>query len=509
MVDTLKVDLGFEYAQRLCQAIEAFTGDLEERDPGAFEYRGANLKYAVERDLYINFVNSLRLMHIFSEVESGRTPASVEATSELERSLALHLVGSVLSPSQIKVESSGDVPPRHLLRRIRSWAGRRALPQLQRIRPAPALPERESVTVLIHVIHQKFIRYLLTVTGRLSVPFAYLLVQRRGLEPFLTEQGLPFIDAMGLFRPPVMGREGAMLSHFPQITGLYDRLYASLEHIRPKCMVLVEGNAFHDEVANQVCKKLGIPTVCLQQGRSPFIHSGFRNMTFSKMLVWGQGFADLLQPFNPGQEFAVVGSHVVVDAQMSSLLPDTRDQKAICFFLQSPSQLIRHESFDELLDLAKAVAAEWKDVPILVREHPSFPLPGERRAELSNFPNVLLTPPGEYPVAEVLRASRLTVSIYSTTILESIAAGVLPLIFNVTSLPAYSPDVHAAGAGIEVKSLEAALHVVRRVLSDPTYLQGFGPAMKRLGDHYFYRDDREPVDRIVDEIMSMCLTPAQ
>ena len=128
---------------------------------------------------------------------------------------------------------------------------------------------------------------------------------------------------------------------------------------------------------------------------------------------------------------------------------------------------------------------------------------------MSNFPNVLLTPPGEYPVAEVLRASRLTVSIYSTTILESIAAGVLPLIFNVTSLPAYSPDVHAAGAGIEVKSLEAALHVVRRVLSDPTYLQGFGPAMKRLGDHYFYRDDREPVDRIVDEIMSMCLTPAQ
>ena len=53
-----------------------------------------------------------------------------------------------------------------------------------------------------------------------------------------------------------------------------------------------------------------ISCLCIQQGWSPIVHNGFRNMSFSAMLTWGEGFAELLRPHNPAQRFVVTGSPV-------------------------------------------------------------------------------------------------------------------------------------------------------------------------------------------------------
>jgi hypothetical protein len=253
--------------------------------------------------------------------------------------------------------------------------------------------------------------------------------------------------------------------------------------------------------------QLSIPVICIQQGWSPIIHNGFRNMSYTKMLVWGEGFKELLQPYNPHQKFVVTGSHII-----DSLAPITRgsqySRKAVCFFLQGSSRLISNEHFDEFLQLVRWVANEFTELPILVREHPSCPLPIEEQAELVRFPNIRLMPPYDYSVADVLNASRLSVSIYSSTILESIAGGVLPLIFNMTSLPSYFPDVQAVGAGIEVKSMESAKQVICHVVRDESFVRHFEPAMEQFQKAYFFRDNRKTVNRIIEEITSLSYTPS-
>ena len=121
-----------------------------------------------------------------------------------------------------------------------------------------------------------------------------------------------------------------------------------------------------------------------------------------------------------------------------------------------------------------------------------------------HFPNFILTPPTRYSLKEVLNASCLTVSIFSSTILESVASGVLPMVFNMTSLPTYCPDIHSAGSGIEVKDFDAATNVIRQVLTDGSFSKRFKPAIENFKQHYFYTGSRKPADHIADEIVSLC-----
>lgn len=492
-------DLGYEYVQSLIRAIEAFTCDIEAKNPAAFQYRGANLKYAVERSLYFSHVNNERLYTVFVQWVRDELPPVIDLATVLERDLAVYLCGRDLAPTSARVR-----PFFQLLRslsHLRKWTRHLALYPWMRLRTV-SLARKRKAAVLIHVVHDKFVRYLRPVTDRMPVSFAYLLTANQVMKPFLKKQGLPFIECARLLKLSSGSQLEGVMARFRYLAALYDQLHSILKVLRPQCMVVVEGNAPEDEIANQVSRQLSISIVCIQQGWSPVVHNGFRNMSYTKMLVWGEGFAKLLQPYNPNQKFVAVGNHAVHSHFVESRLGGGADRKAVCFFLQAPGRLIAEASWRKFLNLVKRVASEFKEVPVLVREHPSFPLAKEPLAELLKFPNVRFVSPGDYSLTEVLSASRLTVSIYSSTILESIAAGVLPVIFNMTSLPAYFPDVHAAGAGIEVKTFEKAIEVIRRILTDEFYVRQFVPAMRQFRDKYFCQGGQEAVDRIVEEITS-------
>ena len=486
----------FEYRCALCQAIESWTDNAEVNNPAAFKYRGANLKYAVERSLYFSFSKSEFLYSFFTQWMHEKLPETIAFSTKLERDLALYLYKKKLPPSRLRVHSLAS------LHHLRSWTEHWARYLLRQLHPSPELDTKES-KILIHVIHEKFVRYLQPITDCLPVPFNYLVYpSRKSLKPFLSQQGIPFIDSNGLGEFSTIYNPGKVLANFLPIIRYYDRLYASLSQLQPKCMLLVEGNSPPDEIINQVCLQLSIPVVCLQQGWSPIIHNGFRNMSYTKMLVWGEGFAELLQTYNPKQKFIVTGSHVISSELQVRQLSQAVDRKAISFFLQSPNdRLVTKNGWGKLIELIEWSASEFKEIPILVREHPIYPLPRKECMEILKFSNVRLVPPSDYSLVEVFSISCLSIAIYSTTILESIAAGVLPMIFNLTSMPALYPDIHAAGAGIEVKSLEAAKKTIRRLLTEADVYQQFEPKMKQFQAKYFYQGKNK--ERIIEEITSL------
>jgi hypothetical protein len=261
---------------------------------------------------------------------------------------------------------------------------------------------------------------------------------------------------------------------------------ASLADSAARLVVVPEGNSPDDEIVNRVAHAQGRKTACVQQGWSPIQHPGFRNMSYDRMLVWGDGFAELLAPTNPAQHFVAVGNHNLAEKS------DAVTHVGVLFFLQGFSDWLGERSATEaLLLLAEQVAAAMPHMPVYMRPHPAVPVPSAVAARLARFPNIQIESPSQISLAQALAKVPFSVSIYSTTILESIAAGVVPLVFNTTALPRYWPDVAAAGAGLEIRDPEAARQALVALLTDPAAPARFQAGMQAFAESFFrYRGDR-------------------
>ena len=491
-------DLNFDYIQQLCQAIEDFTASKEAVHPQAFIYRGANLKYAVERALYFFAVDHKRLRFFFRQWTQQQLPEIAKFNTIIERDLAFFIANKEIELNRLKAKYK-------TLYYLLSWQ-KNLVSQLF-LNNQPNFKSVQEEIVLFAVDHKKFIKFFEPVAKKLSIPHAYLLHPQTGItsllnsvgtQKYLIENQLSYVTTskeISLKRQP----ENFFVD-LPLVANLYNYYYATLKKLKPKCVVVPEGNHIQDELINQIGKQLSIPVICLQQGWSPIIHNGFRHMSYTKMLVWGQGFADLLQPLNPEQKFVVTGSHIVKYSSVDSINSATT-RKGISFFLQSPNKIGTIKIWNQFLELIRWTAKEFIEVPVLVREHPQYLLSGKERNRLQAYSNVKLVSPSSYSLSTVLADSMLVVAIYSTTILEGIAAGVLPLIFNVTSLPSYYPDVQAAGAGVEVKNLEAAKQAIHRVVTDQTYIFQFEAGMKKFRNQYFAdNNSQKAIGKITKEI---------
>jgi hypothetical protein len=394
---------GYAFANALSDAICAL---VEAR---SLSYKGLDLGPAIQRALYIDLVNRVSLYDAF--VSGG---------------------GSVAVANQLEAEVAGLVAPGCAvvtLERPR-WLESAARVRRRIRRRSPIRGRR--CDVLATALHPKFHRFLAPVVHRLN---AEVLTELKG-------------------RPPL--RALGDLGAYPEILGAADAAEQAIVKCRPRAVVAVEGNAPADAVLAAVARRAGITSLVLQQGWSPHVHAGFRAMPFDKMLVWGLGFAETLASFNPGVSFEVVGNHAIE--------PRRNDEEldSVGVFLQSTSQLIAPEHLEQLVELAAELAEEAPRV--FVREHPSSPLPDRLRvrvgrAQFANAPGTTL--------ATLLGRCSSTLSIYSTTLFESVATGAVPVSFNPTSLPRLDPSLAGHLVGFEEREAAAAKAAVLDGRVDP------------------------------------------
>lgn len=90
----------------------------------------------------------------------------------------------------------------------------------------------------------------------------------------------------------------------------------------------------------------------------------------------------------------------------------------------------------------------------------------------------------------------MAVSIYSTSLVEAAALGVVPVVFNPTSMPHYSPDLAALGAGVEARTLEAAEEAIVRLTQDATATAALGPGLEAFRARFFAAS-AQPADDVV------------
>lgn len=484
--------LGLEYMTDVCSAVEKYTKFQIERDRKAFIYRGMNLRYAIERALYIHCINSRTLYQHYinnkHKIIKSSTPKlnkrDLEIWRIIENKSKTHT--QYIDNAKQLVESSA-----------------RRLIELSRInvKKADQFHKCESKDILFQINNIKFARYLKPITDKLTVDsFAYLTLLNKKLERQLNQEGYQVINYSLV--PNISERIfcSGSLSLFMPLLREVDILLQAINKIRPKCVVVVEGNSSMDAITSEVCRVFGIPCLCIQQGWSPFIHNGFRNMRYTEMFVWGKRFAELLKPYNPEQKFTITGSHAVSRRAVEELEIE-RKRKVISFFLQAPGPLISKSNFADFLNLIVDVSTEQLDTTFIVRPHPNYPLPDQELQRLSQIQSLIVSLPTVETIKDVLEKSDLAVSIFSTVLLEAIAMDVVPLICSIGAINKYQPSLAESGIAIEVHSVQEARDMINKIITDDDIISNVKKKIKSAVGEYF--EERNSAKIISDHIRGM------
>lgn len=470
---------------KLNEAIEQLTADMVRGDGGIFRGVGRNIRYLVERQLFFALFADKELFDYFVACQTGASLPDPDSLSVWVRLVAPYVRG----------ERQHFEAPNLRTRILRAAHRRHGLPLVRTDGFGPDRPR-----VLIHVIHPKFVRYLEPIAKKLTVPYAYLSVEQPEMFDELARLDLPRVHieltpeslAMAHFEVKVLGQK----FHPAFFDSWFVRLNAvrrAFKALRPSCVVVPEGNADYYELVNQAAKTIGIRTVCVQQGWAPVVHPGFRNMHYGRMCVWGEKFVDMLAPFNPKQRFVVTGNHVLTSEPQGNV----RDRAAIAFFLQNGAHWMTDEVWKGMLDLIVWAARRFPDREIRVREHPGARLARKDLDYIAATSNVKLMVPERFVLKDVFANCRVAVAINSTTILEAIASGIVPLILDVGGWGAYNPDVASNGAAVELKGFAQARTALERLADDDAYCQSFGPALDREQRSLFARYGEPALEAIV------------
>jgi hypothetical protein len=482
-------DFGFEYVDALSDAIGTATTQLQIANPEAFAYRGVSLRAAVERGLFTALSTNRDFADAYTARRSGEPAPFPAVATELERVVAAALLGEGRPPSRWQ--------PRRVAARA-LWVSARMRDRGSRATP-PVVRRSPHAPVCFVLDHAKYLRFIAPAVAalgdRATRVIAAFETDAEHVVPFM----VPTSDT-----PLAVRAVGSGLWQAQYLAAALDKMVAAIARIAPSCVVVAEGGGPLDEVARQAARVIGVRALCLQQGWSPLVHSGFRHMTYDRMAVWGRGFVDLLAPYSPGQRFAVTGSPVLVPGAVTGRLAgELAGRRAIAFFLQSESPWIRTDHLRQMRDLIVQVAQRRPETVLLVREHPGWPLAQVERDALLAHANVRLAPPSDCTLGEVISVSRAAVSIYSTSLLEAAALGVPALIFNPTSMPSLLPDLAAEGAGVQVSDVVAGVEVAERLVTDDGFHEGFGAGCERIRDRYFDGADGRGAERVAALIEEM------
>jgi hypothetical protein len=476
-----------QYLQ-LNDAIKQLTADMAAHDPGVFRGGGGDVRYVAERQLFFALFASKELFDYFVVCQTGTPLPDENSLSIWVRCVAPYFRG----------ERRRFDAPDFRTRFLRSLYRRSGQPS---IRSEGFGAERPRV--FFHVIHPKFIRYLAPIAEKLSVPYAFLTIEHPEMFDVLAGLNLPRLHIELTAKSQAMATTEVDILGSKFNPGFFDswiiRLNAvrrALKELKPDCVVVPEGNAAFDELVNQSAKAIGVRTVCVQQGWAPVVHPGFRNMSYDAMCVWGEKFASMLAPFNPRQRFIATGNHVISCQPQGNI----SDRRAIAFFLQNGAHWMTDEVWQGMLDFIIWTANSFPDREIRVREHPGVSLSREETEHLSAAANVKLMVPGRFTLNDVFSGCRVAIAINSTTILEAIAGGVVPLILDVGGFGKYFPDVAGEGAAIEVKEFAAARTALERLVADDAFCASFAGPLELEQRSLFARHGEQALKAIVAEI---------
>lgn len=494
-------DFGYDYIMALCSAIEEVIRQEEVKNPDIFTYKGSNLRYAITRALYFSYVNHDQLFEIYIQSKKETLISVIKVKDDIEKKLITTMCNVredkiIIEPraemiEQIKTMIKPSVRfciKIFLLDKIATLI-RKKINFFQQ--------KNSTCSVLFFTINERFVQYMKPIFDKMPVSCQFI-THNPVTANYLNQEKIPFVKISSfLYSIKRWSQKDSWIKRF-YLTEQYDLLEDSILRIYPKSIVFVEGNAPQYEVVNRICKKFGIQSVCVQQGWAPIVNNGFRNMSYSKMLVWGEGFAKDLAPYNTNQHFTVTGNFMVETKPPK----DIKKIKTIALFSHGKTRIVPSKTLKDFVDFARQLANKYQSINIIIREHPVYKLDQKTKSELEKCDNVMFMSEPKYSLESIMEKSNINITVFSTVSLESLSAGILPIIINTTSCPKFFPDIDKMKAGIEVKTTNEALQTVEMLIRDPKEFNKFKEPMKKFRKEYFAYDKETAMKNIIKEIIN-------
>lgn len=324
--------------------------------------------------------------------------------------------------------------------------------------------------IFVHAIHPKFISFLIPLFKNEIHKVVFIdspyfvspiasIISKYALRSIKVEEALKTIS----FDNVIIDAGGRFVSMLHNYIAFFQKQKIDM-------VISVEGNSPHDAIVSLIADSLGIECLSVQHGWSPIIHNGFRDLHYSKMLVWGDIYGKMLSAFNPNLSFGLIEN-----PSLKQLLPVGRKKKdvnGIVFFLQTKTWFITEAIWNSFISLIEECAIKFPERKIIVREHPAYPLTIEEKQKIVKS-NVIFADSEKFSLSEIFEISNLSISIYSSTILESVSAGIFTIIYNETALPKYYPDLDRLGLAKEVKTKDECVDAIEMFYRSDSVFDSF------------------------------------
>ena len=284
-----------------------------------------------------------------------------------------------------------------------------------------------------------------------------------------------------------------LYDNFPQVYHYFNTFAQLLHMLQPCCTILLEGCHYQQEIIAIISKNLSIPSICIQQGWPSLLHSCFRNMQYDCFFTWGDLFSYLWKRFNPIPNFVSTG-------YMYHILP-SKEKRYVTFFLQGPLGISDKMYFRALLDFLLQCAVLFPTQDFCVKAHPEYRISDDYKARLNRHGNIKDV--SDEPIDEIYAETVLVVSHFSSCLMEGIAHGCIPFVFDPTYESRYTPDIEKMELGIIADSIEDAVTKMETFLSDSFQREHFFKKMNELQNDLFTSYGDDTIRRMVEYIKNI------
>lgn len=281
----------------------------------------------------------------------------------------------------------------------------------------------------------------------------------------------------------------------------------ALHHLRPR--VLVAFNAYNDKLAPAVlqARHRGIPAMTLQHGIWGPLFKAAALLPFDEVLIFGDYAREMLRPIAADHTRFIRTGHSLYDevfepvdgSQLRAELLGEREHLVTVTTQPVELRLSTNESRWWLRGLADA--CEQLNALMVIKPHPHEEAALSRYRALSEqMTSVRLIPHGEVSLEQLIAASDLLVTRFSTTAFEAALLGVPVMTVNLSGGPDQYPFAEE-GAALGVAEYDQLLPALRSLLIDPQtrakVLEGQQPFLDRhLGSR-----DGQATERIAERIV--------
>ncbi|HNP33574.1 MAG TPA: hypothetical protein PKN96_09800 [Flavobacterium sp.] len=232
---------------------------------------------------------------------------------------------------------------------------------------------------------------------------------------------------------------------FRPYTHLVDRVLGYKAISNAKSVVLAEGCVLSEHIVGEVCKTKHINTSLLQWGffAKTVTQGGWREMPFTKFLVWGEFYKKSFSKYNTLPIIAC--GHPTLDHSSNY-----NKEKVILFAVQKVmGDHIKQNDILNFIDYAIIFAKKLPDFKVIIRSHPDFKIPEDRKQNTLDVQNIIWHDYYNFSLKDSFADAKYCVSISSTVSLESIAFGCYPLFLKANALPLQVHYIFDADSGFE------------------------------------------------------------